>query len=270
MARDRAYREAESIIDEAEWRRSSTINLSGLGLDELPGSLRRLRNLQVVEADDNNLATLPLWFCQLDGLRILSLSRNRLTALPECLGDLRQLTDLRLNGNRLSEITPSFSRFQHLQSLNLGTEGSGNPLNSIPPFIRSLTHIEQLNLDGCNLSVIPGWIGELKSLTALSLRSNSIADLPESVGRLRQLKELNLANNPLFPELAEAHLLGQSALTRFLRARWDAGTELNEAKLIIVGEGDVGKSSLLGALRGDPWVEGRATTHGIEIKPIHL
>ncbi|MEO0824526.1 MAG: COR domain-containing protein [Cyanobacteria bacterium J06635_15] len=43
---------------------------------------------------------------------------------------------------------------------------------------------------------------------------------------------------------------------------------MNEAKLILVGEGEVGKSCLLGALRGDDWVEDRSTTHGIEIKPI--
>ncbi|MCB2262532.1 MAG: hypothetical protein LGR52_06270 [Candidatus Thiosymbion ectosymbiont of Robbea hypermnestra] len=41
-----------------------------------------------------------------------------------------------------------------------------------------------------------------------------------------------------------------------------------EAKLILIGEGEVGKSCLLGALRNDPWEEGRPTTHGIEIKPV--
>lgn len=45
---------------------------------------------------------------------------------------------------------------------------------------------------------------------------------------------------------------------------------LNEAKLILVGEGEVGKSCLLGALRGDSWEEGRPTTHGIEIKPVKV
>jgi hypothetical protein len=40
---------------------------------------------------------------------------------------------------------------------------------------------------------------------------------------------------------------------------------LNEAKLILVGEGGVGKTSLLAALRGDPWVEDRKTTHGVEV-----
>ena len=40
---------------------------------------------------------------------------------------------------------------------------------------------------------------------------------------------------------------------------------LNEAKLILIGEGEVGKTSLLGALRGDEWVENRPTTHGVEV-----
>jgi internalin A len=45
---------------------------------------------------------------------------------------------------------------------------------------------------------------------------------------------------------------------------------LNEAKLILIGEGEVGKSCLLGALRNDPWAEGSPTTHGIEIKPVEV
>jgi GTPase SAR1 family protein len=45
---------------------------------------------------------------------------------------------------------------------------------------------------------------------------------------------------------------------------------LNEAKLILIGEGEVGKSCLLGALRGDLWEEGKSSTHGIEIKPVKV
>ena len=36
----------------------------------------------------------------------------------------------------------------------------------------------------------------------------------------------------------------------------------------MIGEGEVGKSCLLGALREDEWLESRPTTHGIEIKPV--
>ena len=40
--------------------------------------------------------------------------------------------------------------------------------------------------------------------------------------------------------------------------------------MILIGEGQVGKSCLLGALRCDPWEDDRLTTHGIEIKPVHV
>jgi internalin A len=39
---------------------------------------------------------------------------------------------------------------------------------------------------------------------------------------------------------------------------------------LLVGEGNVGKTSLLAALRDFPFIEGRATTHGIEIQLLKL
>lgn len=84
------------------------------------------------------------------------------------------------------------------------------------------------------------------------------------------METLNLAGNPLNPELAAAHKEGVDAVKRYLRAKAEAHVRLNEAKLILIGEGEVGKSALLGALRGDDWVERRDSTHGIEIKPVKV
>jgi RocCOR-like putative regulator of kinase activity/DAPkinase-like Roc (Ras of Complex) protein len=82
------------------------------------------------------------------------------------------------------------------------------------------------------------------------------------------LVEINIDRNPLNPELAAASKEGLDSVRRYLRAKAGAQAVLNEAKLILIGEGEVGKSCLLGALRGDDWEEGRPTTHGIEIKPV--
>lgn len=90
------------------------------------------------------------------------------------------------------------------------------------------------------------------------------------VAELPALIKLDLAGNPLNPELAAADKEGLDAVKRYLRAKTEAQVVLNEAKLILVGEGEVGKSCLLGALRGDPWEEGRLTTHGIEIKSVKV
>ena len=54
----------------------------------------------------------------------------------------------------------------------------------------------------------------------------------------------------------------------YVQAKVQEQVTLNEAKLIMVGEGEVGKSSLLGALREDEWLESRPTAHGIKIKPL--
>jgi len=72
------------------------------------------------------------------------------------------------------------------------------------------------------------------------------------------------------PELAAASVLGLDALESFLRLTAESYITLNEAKLILVGEGEVGKSCLLGALREDEWIADRPTTHGIEIKPCQV
>jgi len=56
--------------------------------------------------------------------------------------------------------------------------------------------------------------------------------------------------------LAAAAGEGTDAVKRYLQVQAAAQVVLNEAKLILIGEGEVGKSCLLGALRGDPCLGG--------------
>jgi GTPase SAR1 family protein len=84
------------------------------------------------------------------------------------------------------------------------------------------------------------------------------------------LEILAIDDNPLNPELAAADKEGLNAVKSYLRAKAEAQVVLNEAKLILVGEGEVGKSCLLSALRDEAWEESRPTTHGIEIKSVKV
>ncbi|HSV65942.1 MAG TPA: ADP-ribosylation factor-like protein [Mycobacteriales bacterium] len=93
--------------------------------------------------------------------------------------------------------------------------------------------------------------------------------LPAGLGGLPALESIDISGNPLPPELLAAAKESNEELLRFLRLIFAEGRGLCEAKLVLVGEGNVGKSSLLGAMRGEDWVE-RRSTHGIEVKPVNV
>src|SRR5262249_13716018 len=117
---------------------------------------------------------------------------------------------------------------------------------------------------------VPGSLRELRSLHYLEVSGNSILELPPSLGELPDLWGLGVQDNPLAPEVLAAAEEGTDALLEFLRLLQTDGERIHECKLILVGEGAAGKSSLLAALRGEPWVENRDTTHGIQIKPVQV
>ncbi len=243
-----------------------SLHLVGNRLTTLPESLGQLTQLQKLDLVGNQLTTLPESLGLLTQLQKLDLGGNQLTTLPEWLGQMTQLQGLYLSSNQLTTLPEWLGQLTQLQALYLG----GNQLTTLPESLGKLTQLQRLKLDYNRLTTLPEWLGRLTQLQELGLGRNQLTTLPESLGQLTRLKRLELSNNPLNPELAAAYAEGLDAVRGYLRAKSIAQIVLNEAKLILVGEGEVGKSSLLGALRGDPWEEGRPTTHGIEIKPIQV
>src|SRR5439155_6516704 len=69
------------------------------------------------------------------------------------------------------------------------------------------------------------------------------------------------------PEIV-AH--GTEAILSFLRGLVGSSVVRYEAKLLVVGEGGTGKSSLLKALRGEEFDADLVTTHGIEVGELHV
>jgi hypothetical protein len=243
MARDEAYREAEKMIEEARQSGAKKLDLSAMGLRELPESLGQLTQLQALFLVENKLTSLPEWISQLSKLETLFIAEIQLKTVPDWLGQLTELQSLELASNQITSLPASLAKLKRLKMLDL--------------FDNAFT-------------TLPEWLGELKNLEELYLQENQLTDLPTSLGLLKQLKIVALEDNPLNPELAAADKLGIVAVQHYLRAKAEAQIVLNEAKLILVGEGEVGKSCLLGALRGDEWEEGRPTTHGIEIKAVKV
>ncbi|MBD2533862.1 leucine-rich repeat domain-containing protein [Nostoc flagelliforme FACHB-838] len=240
------------------------LDLRNNQLSELPKAIASLTQLEVLNLDNNQLSELPEAIASLTGLQRLDLDNNQLSELPEAIASLTGLQQLYLDNNQLSELPEAIASLTGLQRLDL----DNNQLSELPEAIASLTGLQQLDLDNNQLSELPEAIASLTKLEVLFLDNNELTELPEAIASLTVLQNLYLDNNPLNPDLAAAYEQGTETVLQYLRAKAEEQITLNEAKLILVGEGEVGKSCLLGALRGDEWVDGRPTTHGIEIKSV--
>jgi Leucine-rich repeat (LRR) protein len=283
-----------------------SLDLSRNQLAALPAWLGQFTQLQNLALSFNQLMALPEWLGKLTQLHSLDLFGTGLTMLPEWLGEFTQLRSLDLNGNQLTTLPESLGQLTQLQELNI----AGNQLTVLPECLGQLTRLRILAISWNGLRLLPDWISNLENLRELYAIKNEIERLPDAFGNLKQLrilalggreiasrwifgektgehgnkltslplaivqlsqlKELNLDDNPLNPELAAAYKEGLDAVKLYLRLKVGPQVILNEAKLILIGEGEVGKSCLLGALRDDEWEEGRPTTHGIEIKPVKV
>jgi len=239
------------------------IYLDNNKISSLPAALLQLGQLRYIYLDNNGISSLPKEIGQLRQLRYLYLRNNSISSLPEAIGELSQLRYLYLDNNFISSLPEGLGQLSGLQDLNL----SNNSISSLPEGLGQLSGLQVLNLSNNSISSLPEGLGQLSGLQVLNLYRNSISSLPEGLAELSGLQRLNLFNNPLNPELAAAHEQGTAVVLQYLRSiARSQQVKLNEAKLILVGEGEVGKTSLLGALCGDEWVEDRPTTHGIEIK----
>ncbi len=82
-----------------------------------------------------------------------------------------------------------------------------------------------------------------RNLTTLNLSGNQLTQLPPEITELKTLTTLNLSENPLTSPPPEIVSMGLEAVFIFLRQTKTA--ENNEAKLILVGNGEVGKTCLV-------------------------
>jgi len=255
-------------------------------ITEIPEAIAQLTNLTELYLYNNQITEIPEAITQLINLEILNLGSNQITEISEAIAKRLNLTHLFLHGNQIREIPEAIAQLTNLISLDLSRNQIteipeaiaqltnltwlnffNNQITEIPEAIAQLTNLISLDLDNNQITDIPKVIAQLTNLTWLTLFNNQITEIPEAIAQLTNLESLVLYNNPLNPILQSVYSGGIEELFTYLRSLQDPSEieTLHEAKLVLIGEGDVGKTTLLKALTGKDPKKGEETTHGISI-----
>ena len=239
-------------------------------ITEIPEAIAQLTNLTTLYSS-NQITEIPEAIAQLTNLTTLSLSSNQITEIPEAIAQLTNLTTLYLSSNQITEIPEAIAQLTNLTTLYL----SSNQITEIPKAIAQLTNLTTLYLSSNQITEIPEAIAQLTNLTTLYLSSNQITEIPSFVETLSNLKSLDLRRNPLpiptetltYSEKEERRTIYPPAkLFKYLRElRSGEKRQLNEAKLLLIGQGSVGKTSLIKQLLHGIYNPNESQTHGLNV-----
>jgi Leucine-rich repeat (LRR) protein len=146
--------------------------------------------------------------------------------VPDSLRKLTQLQELSLGRCRLTEVPDWFYEFSQLKALHLGF----NQLTTIHNSLRGLTQLRELSLNDNRLTAVPEWLVQMPQLEKLYIDNNPITQPPpEHLGKARtKLKPVDL----------------ESVRRYYAQLRWAGQALFYEAKLLLIGEGGAGKTSL--------------------------
>ncbi|MDQ2100189.1 MAG: leucine-rich repeat domain-containing protein [Tychonema bourrellyi B0820] len=235
----------------------------------IPEAIAQLSNLTGLGLSDNQITVIPEAIGQLSNLTLLYLYSNQITVIPEAIAQLSNLTELSLFSNQITVIPEAIGQLSNLTELYL----SNNQITVIPEAIGQLSNLTELSLHNNQITVIPEAIGQLSNLTGLDLSSNQIETIPECLETLPKLEKLDLRRNPLpiSPEVLGPVNLSEdpgtpATIFNYLRQlRSGEVLPLNEAKVLLVGQGSVGKTSLINRLTHNQYNPNQPQTDGLNI-----
>ncbi|MEH2096112.1 COR domain-containing protein, partial [Nostoc sp.] len=181
--------------------------------------------------------------------------------------NLTNLTQLDLRSNQITQIPEAIANLTNLTQLDLRS----NQITQIPEAIANLTNLTQLHLSSNQITQIPEAIANLTNLTELNLFDNQITQIPEAIESLPKLKKLDLRGNPLpiSPEILGSfdEVGSVEDIFNYLRLlRSGEVRPLNEAKLLLIGQGSVGKTSLIERLIRDKYDKNQSQTDGLNVE----
>ena len=243
-----------------------TLDLTSNKLTNLPVQLGNLPQLIRLYANNNNLDKVHESIVNLTSLEYLLLGNSNIIGLPDWIGELAGLVRLDISRNKISALPESLKNFNRLSYILL----YGNKIKELPEWFWALSALTYVDLDYNDIASIPDTIAGLENLKTLSLSGNKLTTVPDALLDLRALEKLSLTDNPLVSPPPEIAASGTASVLAFLKARREGASQQWVSKLLVVGEGGVGKTSLIKALLGREHNPVEPTTHAIQLSDVFL
>jgi internalin A len=274
------------------------LGLANNNIDELPVEICNLKDLKALDLGANRLGSLPS-LDSLSRLTHLYLWKNNFSEIPSQLRALKKLEVLELSTNGQSNLAsdhyqespPDALISYRTTGIGSGPEAATSGFDSIPnwladdlPSLRKLylgghqihripenfpaglTKLRGVYLANNRFDAMPSALLRMPWLEELDLRDNNIEQIPDGLRNLSALRYLDLEGNPLrIPPEVLARSGDPAGIVEYSTGADQDKRSLDEAKLIIVGEGSVGKTSLINRIVHNRYFDDEQRTEGIDV-----
>ena len=181
------------------------------------------------------------------GWQTLDLKNCGLTSIPKEIFNYTELVNIDLSNDPFCD------------------EEHKNRISIVPNEISNLKKLKRLNLSNNQLVNISENLSHLHKLNYLNLCSNNLTDISQKIANMPSLNEICLEGNPFDMLPPEIVARGIQSIRNFYK-ELEEKDFLYEVKLILVGQGRVGKTCISNALINDKYVlDDRVSTEGINI-----
>jgi len=246
--------------------------------------LRNAQRLKRLVIQGNEEVDSLKWFRPISGLKGLHIYSGKIESL-EGIEDLAELEFLSIDNNDLVDIE-SIGSLSKLKQLSL----SGNQIVDLTPLVY-LNKLEKLDVSKNQLEALSSLAG-LPNLRILDISKNRIKNLKPVLSIIEKTRffetrnsfdeipwddfDMDMSNfkgvflgcNPFRHPPLEIVAEGRQSVLDYFAELEKGSSAFYESKLILVGNGRVGKTSLVRRLLDDTFDEKEPSTHAIQLRKI--
>ena len=247
------------------------ITLSGSKLTDTSFIKNGWDNLELLYISDLNLKNVPDIVYEIGTLKKLNISGNPIAHIDHDISNLESLIEFSARNTKIRSLPAKFGSLRNIRTLNL----SGTPINQLPKCIPKLEKLESIDLSGSKLSSIPPEIFKLKKIQTINLSGNQIRRLPPEILQANLAcywkrkvygSGIFLSKNPLESPPPEVISRGLQNIEQYFKS-FEGSRKLpvNETKVLLIGDGGAGKTSLVNLFLEKSFSITEPQTHGINI-----